>query len=71
MREIQLTRMQVALVDDEDYEWLNKRKWQDFWNKNNASYCAIRSDWKDGRKSTVYMHRLIMNTPNDLLCDQV
>ena len=64
MKEIQLTQGQVALVDDEDYEWLNQWQWQA--DKSNDTYYAIRSskktdgdyDYKKRRK--IKMHRVIL-----------
>jgi len=38
MKEINLTQNQVTLVDDEDYEMLNKLKW--FVVKNHGVYYA-------------------------------
>lgn len=46
----------VALVDDEDYEYLNQFRWGIV--KNNDRIYAQRMDWKSGK--SFYMHRVIM-----------
>lgn len=58
-KEIKLTRNKVAIVDDEDYEELNKVKW----------YCspqgyAVRSIIIDNKKLRLQMHRIINKTPD-------
>jgi hypothetical protein len=58
MKTISLTRGQVAIVDDADYEWLNQWKWIAHLSSN---YYASRTDYSSGGKQTVSMHRLIMN----------
>jgi len=63
MKEIPLTRGKVALVDDEDFEWLNQFKWF----CNTAGY-AVRNLPK--RKSE-YMHRAIIKTPDGLQTDHI
>lgn len=64
MKEIELSRGKVALVDDEDFEWLNQWKW----STHSKGY-AYRMDW--GSRKAVYMHRLIMKTPKHLECDHI
>lgn len=55
-----------ALVDDEDYEYLMQWKW--FATKSKSSdYYAVRHE---GRK-IIAMHRVIMQTPDDLECDHI
>jgi hypothetical protein len=63
MKEIVLTQGKVALVDDDDFEWLNQWKW--FCNK--AGY-AVRNLPKH---KSEYMHRAIMKTPDGLQTDHV
>ena len=63
VKEIQLTQGKVALVDDADYEWLNKLKWH-----------AIKDKWNwyanhvDGH-TNIRMHVLILQTPKGMQSD--
>jgi hypothetical protein len=65
MKEIQLTQGQVALVDDEDFEWVNQHKWCALWNKSTESFYAVRTkgcgtvNGKRQRRA-MYMHRVIL-----------
>jgi len=43
MRTIDLTQNQVALVDDEDFEWVNQWKWYAMWQQGTQSFIAARS----------------------------
>ena len=62
MKEIQLTQGKVALVDDEDYEYLIQWKWQV--NKNGNKFYAVTSWLINGKYRTINMHRLITNNKN-------
>jgi hypothetical protein len=64
MREIQLTKWKVALVDDADFEWLNQWKWSALERK--GIFHVKRSE--DGK--IIYMHRLIFGlSDKNILCD--
>lgn len=53
MKTIQLTRGKVAIVDDEDYDWLNYYKW------NFSGRYAVRSEIVKGQRKTIFMHRMV------------
>lgn len=71
MKKIELTRGQFALVDDEDFEWLNQWKWHARWESGSRSYTAARRTGKRPNREHVLMHRLIMSTPNEEECDHI
>jgi len=55
MKIIPLTQSKSALVDDEDYEWLNQWKWYAKHDNHDCYYAA-----RNSHKHTIRMHRLIM-----------
>lgn len=61
MKEIQLTKGYVALVDDEDYDSLMRWKWTAKESKHTVY--AYRKYRKDGKQYTITMHRQIMGNP--------
>lgn len=64
MREIELTKGYVALVDDEDYNRVNSYcSWQAKVNpkKNGKVVYAFTNKWNNGVQSYLAMHRFIMN----------
>ena len=69
MKEIQLSKhgrnrgKYVALVDDEDYEYLSQWKWHAVKDRS----CFYARAWIKGKLFS--MHRLIMNTPVGSVCD--
>lgn len=64
MKKIKLTQGKYAIVDDEDFEWLNQWKW---------CYCkyVIRDIILNKKNKRIYMHRLIMNTPEKMQTDHI
>lgn len=56
-----LTRGQVTLVDDEDYEWLNQWKWYAH-KGGSGKWYAVRWEQDESTKDriTVRMHRVII-----------
>jgi hypothetical protein len=69
MKEIPLTRGMVALVDDEDYELVSQYKWA---AATSYGITYARSHTYDGyRRSTVPMHRVIMNPAPDMHIDHI
>lgn len=59
MKEIQLTRGYIAIVDDEDFELASRYKWRACPSTSHGVYAISR--WViDGREYTIGMHRLVM-----------
>ena len=71
MKEIKLTHEKVTLVDDEDFEYLNQWKWRASKNKKSKTYYAQRDICIDNKRTTVFMHRIIMNPNKHMLIDHI
>lgn len=68
MKEIQLTQSKVALVDDEDFEYLNQFKWHA--RKCGNSFYARKNigTIENANRGTHLMHRIIMNATDPQIC---
>ena len=66
MKKIKLTQGKYAIVDDEDFAYLNQWKWY----FNNKGY-AVKNNWENKKWKTIYMHRLIMNTLKKMETDHI
>jgi hypothetical protein len=66
---IPLSQGRFAKVDPEDYIWLSQFRWCAKVGPN-AIY-AVRTVQVRGRSKRIYMHRLLMNTPDGLVCDHI
>lgn len=64
MKKIPLTKGLITLVDDEDYDFLSQWKWC-----AHSSGYAVRSEICEGKCKTIWMHRIIMNTPEGMKTD--
>ena len=64
MKNITLTKGKVAIVDDEDYDWLMQWKW------HYGTRYAARAVHLPQRK-TVWMHREIAKTPPNMMTDHI
>lgn len=61
MKTIKLSKGQIALVDDEDFEKLNQYNWFAIKGKSDVTYYAARhSSRKSGKRKTILMHREIL-----------
>lgn len=71
MKSIVLTMGQVALVDDDDYEWLSQWKWQAMRVKGGGFYaCRAHRPTKSRRDDKrVLMHRQIMDAADSVEVD--
>jgi hypothetical protein len=75
-KEIQLTRGQVAIVDDEDYERLNQFTWYASFSRFTQSFYAVRAvhiSNTGGRQKQrkVSMHQQVMDAPKGMVADHV
>jgi len=68
-KKIPLTQGKFAIVDDEDYEELNKYKWQARIGAN--TYYAYRGITKNGKTKILFMHEQIMNPPKNMDTDHI
>ena len=71
MKKIQLTKGYEALVDDEDFERINKHKWHARSNRIHGLVYAARSAGKTPDRKTHWMHREIMNTQDGMETDHI
>ena len=62
MAEIPLTQGKVALIDDEDYEWLMQWKW----HYCEAGYAVRYAGGGRKHRKDLYMHRAILDVPDSL-----
>lgn len=69
MKTIKLSQGKFALVDDDDYEYINQWKWCVKQCKQN--YYAGRRIIFNGKYKFLYMHRFINNTENNLQVDHI
>jgi len=67
-RKIKLTQGKYAIVSPEDFEAVNRHKWQATNNHNNTFY-AIRTIYINGVRKRLMMHREIMNPPDGFVVD--
>jgi hypothetical protein len=62
-KEIILTQGKVAIVDDEDFDYLNQWKW--YASKDRYKFYAVRNiTISKGKQKSISMHRLISNNIN-------
>lgn len=72
MKKIKLTQNKYALVDDEDFELLNSVKWFAHKAQRRDVFYAVRNSGKvNGKKTAIYMHRFLMNTPKGMETDHI
>lgn len=69
MKRIPLTRGKVALVDDEDFELINRWKWRTQAGVN--SFYAVREVSRNGRRTNVLMHRVILKCDRATQVDHI
>lgn len=71
MKQIQLTKGKVALVDNGDYARLSRYKWYARCTHKRYWYAACSSTKQDGTQTILLMHRLVLNTPIGMRSDHI
>lgn len=69
MKEIQLTRGYVAIVDDEDFPAVSRFKWSA--GTANGGVYAIRMEKVSGKKKQFSIHRMLMGNPKGKQVDHI
>jgi hypothetical protein len=69
-KEIILTQGKVAIVDNEDYDYLNQFKWYAS-NKNGKFYVARTIRVSKNKKNYILMHRFIMKPDKGMVIDHL
>jgi HNH endonuclease/AP2 domain len=66
MKIIKTTSGESVLVDDEDFDYLNQWKWH-----ISTKRYAGRMTKVNGKRTGMYMHRIIMNPPKGMVVDHI
>lgn len=66
MKKIELTQGKFTIVDDEDFEELNKHKWH-----YAGGYARRNKRLENGKRKIVFMHRELMETPEGFETDHI
>ena len=68
MKQIQLTRDQVTLIDDEDFDKVSAYSWH---ASTHGYACAREKGRRQDPRKHVWMHRLVAGTPDDMFTDHI
>jgi len=69
MREIKTTQGFSAMVDNEDFDSLSAYKWHV--NVGSDTMYAVCTERKNGIRTSIKMHRLILGLKNSEICDHI
>lgn len=69
MKHLLLTNGHIALVDDEDYDRLCGFSW--WGSRRGHTVYACRNSVVDGKRTTRYLHREVLNAPKGIEVDHV
>jgi len=70
MRKLLLSNGITTLIDDSDFERVSQYKWSSYkFRKTSATPYVVRYSYKNGKQSTVYLHRFLMDAPKGMQVD--
>jgi hypothetical protein len=69
VKRIPITKGKYTIVDDEDYELAVSQKWRGA--KNGKAWYAFRQLGPAWNRKYIYLHRLILNPPDDMYVDHI
>ncbi len=69
MKKILLTQNQYTIIDNEDFKKVNQFKWS--LDKCNNYFYVRRLKQKNNIKTKIYLHRFIMNCPDNMQIDHI
>lgn len=69
MKLIPLTQGKFAKVSDHRFAEVNQYKWFAIYDNKRNTFYAVR--WTGVGSNYISMHRFIMNTPSDMICDHI
>ena len=69
MKKIPLTQGKIALVDDEDYDFLMQWKWHYIKCRDPGYAARYRKNGESGTQQKILMHRFLMGTPPGMEID--
>lgn len=72
MKKIKLTKGKFAIIDDEDFLWLDQYRWHaDAGGNRKIFYARANGINESGKRCKIHMHRLIMNCPRGMFVDHL
>ena len=72
-KEIKLSHNKVALVDAEDFDWLDQWRWTAHFNKDSLLTYAVRLEPNEetGKRTRINMHREVIHAPKGVMTDHI
>lgn len=71
MKKISLTQGKFALVDDDDFERVNRLKWFAGWSPHRRKFWAGTNPGPRKTRKTIFLHRFLMDAPRGIQVDHI
>jgi len=70
--ELPLTKGQVALIDDDDFDEVAHLRWNAYWDPRAKTFYARRGETVAvGQQVTIRLHRFLLSAPKGVLVDHI